>query len=153
MITTIISFLISHWAVAGGTLSVLTAAIPFAGNLLSGGTVTYVKWGLMAVALLAVAGLSFYLTRNYYLNEIKGVEAQYVAAAAAANAKALAVIQQHDAAANKAVAQAQADATAQEQQIATIRKTIYATPKSYACVRSPAIQSVLNWMRGSTAGR
>ena len=146
-ITSILSLVTNHWAISGGVGTLLMSLIPFAGNILSAGSLTYIKMGIYGAIALALVGGGFYAGYEIENGKLQAAEAQIANATAKADAKAFAEEKAYEAKADKAVSDAQAYASKMQQTETVVRRTIYATPKSYACSRSPAVRALLNSLR------
>lgn len=101
----------------------------------------------IVLGAVAVFGGGFYAGHHWESDALNAYEASVQAKAAADNAAALQVLQQHDAQANAAVTAAQTDAATRQQQLQTLQNEINNAPKTSTCASSPAVRALLNGMR------
>ena len=149
--STILSLITSHWAISGGVGSVLLSLVPFAGNILSAGSLTYIKLGIYGAIALALVGGGFYAGYEIENGKLQAAEAQIATATAQADAKALQEMKAYQAKADKAISDAQAYAARAQQTETNFRTQVYATQKTYACAASPAFSALLNSLRASSS--
>jgi uncharacterized protein HemX len=97
-----------------------------------------------AVIVVLVAGLGFYGGYSAASHRAQAIITAQLKQAAEDNAKAITQILQHDAAANAAIAELTQLRAQRQATTKTIKKVIYATPKTQSCLSSPAIRAMLD---------
>jgi ParB-like chromosome segregation protein Spo0J len=116
-------------------------------------TPTEIKLGIVALVLLIVAGFSGYAGYRIGGHRADTIRVADLKQAAADSEKALAQLEEHNRAANAAVAQLQQQLAQRQTRTRIIKKVIHEQPKTQACVSSPAIKSMLSglaspgWLR------
>lgn len=125
-------------------LSLITGLLSSLGSVASGGAGPIIG---IVLGVVVVFGGGFYGGYHWESATLNAYEASIQAKAAADNAAALQVLQQHDAQANAAVTAAQADAATRQQQLQTLQNEINNAPRSSTCASSPAVRALLNGMR------
>lgn len=117
-------------------------ALPFLSSIGS-------KAAAAAIAALLVFSFGFYAGHRWESSALNAWKAAQSEQAARDNAKALAELQAHDAAAASQLAAMIEVVRERSAQVAQLRKAINAAPKTRACVDSPAIRALFDGLRGA----
>lgn len=121
-------------------------ALPFLSSIGS-------KAAAAAIAALLVFSFGFYAGHHWESAALNAWKAAQSEQAARDNAKALAELQAHDAAAASQLSAMIEVVRERSTQVEQLKKAINATPKTRACVDSPAIRTLLSGLRAGSAQR
>lgn len=102
---------------------------------------------LIGALLLATNAGTAWVTHKVDQSALESLQRRYAEQAAADNAKALAQLQAHDAAVNKALTELAQERDARAAEVQSLRNRIKSVPKTRACVDSPAIRALVDGLR------